>query len=278
MADASPNLEQVVQDVLRGANYRGVSPDLVRRIARHELAIRRSPRDAAKATKNRLHQIYGAFVSAPIRPKRWLAELGVTVEPTSSAPAQNPTFREACARIMARHASTAERLAILPRFYHTILAEVPSIRAVLDLGCGLNPLAIPWMGLPPGVAYTCYDVDADLVAFLNGFFGLAGVDGRAEQRDLVSAPPTAPADLAFALKLLPTLDQIERDAGATLLRALHTPYLLVSFPAHSLCGRAKGMPQHYEARFQALATAEGWTMRRFSFPSELAFLVRRRSA
>jgi 16S rRNA (guanine(1405)-N(7))-methyltransferase len=176
---------------------------------------------------------------------------------------------------MAQHASTVERLAILPEFYRTVLADLPPIRSVLDLGCGLNPLALPWMGLPADVTYTCYDIDAGLVAFLNRFFALAGIDGHAEVRDVVSSPPREPADLALALKLLPTLDQIERDAGATLLRALQASHILVSFPSRSLCGREKGMAQNYEARFLALAEHEGWPVQRFAFATEIAFLVRR---
>lgn len=294
--DQASRTDQLVQEVLRGAKYRAVSVDLVRRIGQQELAAHRTMKDAVKATRNRLHKVYGAFLAAPPRYSRWLEELRVargvpgeerlhgqeagivqgagTCRGAAPAPWQ-PALLEACRRIMARHASTAERLPLLPEFYRTVLADLPPIRSVLDLGCGLNPLAIPWMGLAADVTYTCCDIDAALIALLNHFFALAGVNGRAEVRDLVSSPPREAADLALALKLVPTLDQIERDAGATLLRALHASSLLVSFPARSLGGHEKGMERHYEARFLALAGAEGWTVRRFSFATELAFLVRR---
>jgi 16S rRNA (guanine(1405)-N(7))-methyltransferase len=312
-SDQASRIDQVVQEVQSGAKYRAVSPDLVRRIGRQELAARRTTKEAVKATKNRLHQVYGAFVPTGARYDRWSDELrapaSASEPPTAQAdvlhpqagtrsravaernarghgdahddsdgymlPWQQPAFRDVCWRIMGRHASTAERIAILPEFYRTALAGLPPIRSVLDVGCGLNPLAIPWMGLPADVTYHCCDIDAGLIDFLNRYFALAGIDGRAEVRDVVSSPPREPANLALALKLLPTLDQIERDAGATLLHALVAPYLLVSFPARSLCGREKGMARHHEARFLALAEVEGWAVQRFGFAGELAFLVRR---
>jgi hypothetical protein len=81
--------------------------------------------------------------------------------------------------------------------------------------------------------------------------------------------------LALVLKTLPTLEQIAKDAGRDLLRALDASYLLVSFPARSLGGRDKRMAAHYAQHFEAVVAAEGWPAERFEFASELAFLVRK---
>ena len=64
--------------------------------------------------------------------------------------------------------------------------RLPPIRSVLDVACGLNPLAIPWMPLAPDVHYYACDIYADMIAFLNGFFQIAGIDGQAQACDLVS--------------------------------------------------------------------------------------------
>jgi 16S rRNA (guanine(1405)-N(7))-methyltransferase len=174
---------------------------------------------------------------------------------------------------MRAHASTRERLGILETFYSTIFSVLPPVRSVLDVACGLNPLAIPWMPLAPGAAYYACDIYGDMVAFLNGFFQLAGITGQAQVCDLVSSPPRVRADLALALKVLPPLEQQARNAGRDLLRALDARHILVSFPSHSLGGRGKGMADHYEQGFRALAESEDWTIERFVFPGELAFLV-----
>ncbi|HEX5501143.1 MAG TPA: hypothetical protein VFW96_00890, partial [Thermomicrobiales bacterium] len=127
--------------------------------------------------------------------------------------------------------------------------------------------------LAPDAEYVAYDVDGELIAFLDAFLPLVPVRGRAEVRDVVRHPLTDEADLALVLKALPCLDQLDPAAGARLLDTIAARALLVSFPVRSLGGREKGMAATYEARFAALVAGRGWSVRRFRFATELAFLV-----
>jgi 16S rRNA (guanine(1405)-N(7))-methyltransferase len=265
-------LEALVAAVRSSAKYRHVSPEFVRAIGARELAIRPNLKAAVKATKNALHQAGGAFQDAPIDYARALSLLR---DSWANDPA-GEQFREACRAVMAAHTSTRERLPILDEFYTTIFAALPGPPArVLDIACGLNPLARPWMPLPPAADYVAYDIYADQAAFLNEFFQLSGYAGRAEVRDVIGSPPDEPADLALILKTLPCLEAIDKLAPARLLDAVRAPLLLVSFPAQTLGGRRKGMAAHYEARFRALLDERGWTAEVFEFQTELAFLVRK---
>ena len=289
MAEGRPaEIDQLVAAVQASAHYREVSPVLIRAIGRRELGARRSLKEATKATKNALHQVYGAFLPPKPPYERWLAQLeaareqdarGDITAAASVAPAttygNDPAWRAACSAIMANHTSTAERIPTLAAFYGAALAGLPRINSVIDLGCGLNPLAIPWMDLAPGASYRCCDIDATLIGFLGRTFALAGIDGHAEVRDLVTEPPRQLADLALVLKLLPTLEAIERGAGPALLDALQARHLLVSFPARSLGGRTSGLAAQHAARFLALAEGRGWAVRQIPFPGEVAFLVDR---
>jgi len=276
-------IDALVDAICASKKYAAISEDLVRSIGLRELAARRSLKEAIKATKNKLHQVAGAFLDARPPYGAWLAQLEAIAQP-SGAQAEdqnlelnthNSKLREACAAMMRQHASTRERLPVLDSFYREIFGALPPIGSVLDVACGLNPLAIPWMPLAAGATYAACDLYADMIEFLNCFFELAGIAGRAQVCDLASAPPRQSADLALVLKTLPTLDQIARDAGRDLLRALDARYMLVSFPARSLGGRDKHMAANYARRFEALAAAEGWPAERFEFPTELVFLVRK---
>ena len=284
-----PTIDIITSEVLASAKYRAVSPALVRDLAARELAAGRSRKEAVKAVKNKLHQVAGAYFEAKPDYAGWLAELTAAGQTTTDhRPTTNDqgasvgpwslvlgpsSFEAACKKIMARHASTRERLPILGRFYAEALADVPPPRVVLDLACGLNPLTVPWMPLAPGAEYVACDLYADLAAFLSGFFALAGVRGRAEVCDLLRGAPPVQADLALALKLLPVLEQVDRAAPLRLLQGIRAPRVLVSFPAQSLGGRGKGMAQSYERRFRELVAGQGWEITMFAFPSELAFLV-----
>ncbi len=264
----------LTQQVLQGAKYREVAPALVRRIGAQELARRRSLKEAVKATKNKLHQIGGAYQPGRINYEEGLAMLREPATSTSrSTGVSSPHFRAICHSIMQAHASTRERLPIIEEFYQTTLANLPPIRTVLDLACGLNPLAYPWLPLPADVQYTAVDIYGDMLSFIQQFFAIARVNGRTEQRDIIGNPPTEPADLILLLKTLPCLEQVDKNAAANLIDALNGRFLLISYPAQSLGGRSKGMVENYTRQFEALADGRAWRVEKFEFSTELAFLV-----
>ncbi|HEY7848891.1 MAG TPA: hypothetical protein VIC27_02445 [Ktedonobacterales bacterium] len=289
-AAATPDqLDRLVVAVQASPRYRAVAEPLIRSLGARELAKRRGLKEAVKATKNKLHQVAGAYIEEP-RYDAWLADLGAVWsarddDARGEAPMLQERRQAALRRVMARHASTRERLPILDQFYAQTLASVGPIRSVLDIACGLNPLALGWAPLADAVEYDAYDVYGDLMAFLDGYFALeasygrAGLRGRAEMRDVIAAPPERHADLALLLKAIPCLEQVEKTAGERLLRAIRADHLLVSFPVHSLGGRNKGMIERYEAHFHDLLAqagiGAGASVTRFEFATELAFLVSR---
>jgi 16S rRNA (guanine(1405)-N(7))-methyltransferase len=260
-------VDQLVDAVLKSSKYKNVCQEFVKNIGMPELARRRNLKAAIKATKNKLHQVGGAYLPGKINYAAWLEELKAT------SPAKWDNFVEVCTRIMNQHASTKERLPILSQFYTTLLADLPPVHTVVDLACGLNPLALPWMPVAVDVTYYAYDIYQDMVDFLNAFMALAGVKGQAEARDVIHACPTFKADLALILKAIPCLEQIDKSAGPRLLDMINADHLLISFPGHSLGGREKGMRVNYETRFWELVAHKNWAIKRFEFANELVFLV-----
>jgi len=268
MDDEPTRLNQLVESVFLSARYRSICPDLIRRIGAQELSKRRGLKAAVKATKDRLHQVGGAYLARRVDYAAWLEELRQASR--SGDPAR---LGEVCTAIMGRHSSSRERLPILAEFYAQTLGGLPAIHSALDVGCGLNPLALPWMPLAEGAEYYACDIYQDLVAFVNEFLALVGVPGGAEGCDVVERCPTRRVDVALVLKTIPCLEQLDKSAGRRLLDTLDASHLLVSFPVHSLCGAGKGMAVNYEARFWALIAGRPWSVRRYEFASELAFLV-----
>ena len=266
------DLDRLVSAVLGSRKYGRVSPDVIRRVGARELLARSGLKEAIKATRNKLHQVGGAYLSPAMEYGRWEQRLGAAAQ--SGSPVE---MRAVCAAVMQAHSSTRERLPILDDFFSQTLAGLPAVHTVLDIACGLNPLARPWMPLPEDVRYFAYDMYADMLEFVSRFFQIAGVHGEAQARDIVAAPPQQGADLALFLKALPCLEQIDKAAGARILDAIDAPYLLVSFPVRSLGGRHKGMVDNFEAHFWELIAGKPWGVQRFEFPTELAFLVRKDS-
>jgi 16S rRNA (guanine(1405)-N(7))-methyltransferase len=260
------DIDELVVAVRKSAKYGRVCEDVVRGVGERELAKGRRLKDAVKATKKKLHQVGGAYLEGGMDYAAWLDDL-------REASGNEGNFRWACAQVMRHHASTKERFQVLDEFYATVLAGLPPVRSVLDLACGLDPLAIPWMGLPDGATYHAYDIYEDMVDFLRAFMKLTQVRGQALACDVLQSCPLPKVDLALVLKSIPCLEQIDKAAGARLLDAIDADYLLVSFPVHSLGGREKGMPTNYEARFRELVAGKDWAIKRFEFATELAFLI-----
>jgi 16S rRNA (guanine(1405)-N(7))-methyltransferase len=260
------DIDKLVAAVRKSAKHRRACEDIVRDVGERELAKGRRLKEAVKATKRKLHQVGGAYLEGGVDYADWLDDL-------RAASGDSVNFRRICARVMAHHSSTRERLVVIDEFYGTVLSDLPPVRSVLDLACGLNPLAIPWMGLPDGATYYAYDIYEDMIEFLQAVMELTPVRGQVVACDVLQSCSLPKVDLTLVLKSIPCLEQIDKSAGARLLDAIDADYLLISFPVHSLGGRDKGMPINYEARFRELVAGKDWAVKRFAFATELAFLI-----
>ncbi len=229
MAADDPAVTEVARRVLAAPKYRSLDPALVERFAAEAVARTRTPAEAVKHAKRKLHQAYGAFAAG---------STARAVEACVDAVHAGADVRDACRAAMAAHASTAERVGHLDELAATVAGWCGTPGSVADLACGLGPLAIPWLALAPGAAYDCCDVDRDLVAALGRLGEILPVTVRARTCDLVADPPPAPgADLVLLLKTMTTLEQQRPGATAALLARLRSRHVVVSLPAGSLGGR-----------------------------------------
>lgn len=261
-------LEQLVSEVCAGRKYAAIAPELVRRLSGAALQKGLTGKAAVKDVRNKLHQVGGAYFKHP--PDYAGASTALSALP---ADLSSEEVRPFCREQMRAHASTAERLSVLETFFQICLAPIAPVRSVLDLACGFNPLAIPWMPLQGGFHYTACDIYQDMLDFLQAFFDHYGINGQAASCDLVGGVPQKEAQVAFLLKTIPCLEQVDKSVGLPLLEAVRAEHILVSFPVASLGGRKKGMPAFYREHFLDMLKAQSWSVREFSFETELAFLV-----
>ena len=270
MPESNPDLDQLIRQVQTLAKYSRVSTELIRSLLIRELAKRPNPKEAVKAVRSKLHQVGTAYQEKPLPYGAWSEELAAL-----PADLHDPRVLAFLQRVLPAHSSTRERMPILPRFYTECLAGLGDISSVLDIACGLNPLAIPWMPLKPGCTYTACDIFSDMIDFINIFFEHFQLNGQALLTDVTREIPPIEVDLVLILKTIPCLEQMDKETGQRLLTGLAAPNLLVSFPARSLGGKSKGMVRHYEQHFHELVAGRAWRITRFEFPGELAFLVQK---
>jgi 16S rRNA (guanine(1405)-N(7))-methyltransferase len=252
--------DAVIAGLRESSKYRNLSASVLARTAQWALA-RHAGRDALKAAKRKLHQVYAAFCppGAIARLARLIAELPA---PDASA------FRAACGEILAGHASTAERLPHLDSLYPRLWELTGPPRSVLDLACGFHPFAMPWMQLPSDAVYLPCDLDERLIEQVNRFLMHVGSPPIARCRDVLGEEFER-FDVVLLLKTFPCLEQQEPDAGLRLLQTLPARVAVVSFPTVSLSGRRKGMRGHYCKVVDSLAASCGLQPRLWELPDEL---------
>ncbi|MEJ2207423.1 MAG: 16S rRNA methyltransferase [Anaerolineae bacterium] len=263
-------LEQVVSAVRSSKKYRTVCAETVRRLAAGELQRTANPKQAIKATKRRLHQVYGAFEAGidydDVYRRLEEAYRGGALD----------GIRNVCRQALAAHSSTRERLPLLDEFYPAIWQVTGTPHSILDAGCGLNPLALPWMELPHLARYVALDIDGARVDFLDRFLALAGLPPLARCQDLLVEPPADEVDVALLLKMSPSLERQQEGATLDLVGQLNAPWVVVSYAVRSLGGREKGMVEHYGQQFRQWAAERSWPVHELAFGGELVFLVDRR--
>jgi len=263
----STQIDDLVESIRSSAKYRYISPDLVRRIGSVELLKRASQKQALKSTKSKLHQVGAAYVARRTPYDRWLRAL------SAAQRGGRGRLEAVCREAMLTHVSSREREPIVGRFYEDVFGRVGPVGSILDIACGLNPLAWPWMHLPQDVTYRALDVYSDLAGFLNNVFGILGVDGQAVAQDVLSPKAALDADVTLLLKAVPCLQQIDRAATVALVDAITSPWIVISYPVRSIGGHGRGMVENYRADFIALAEGRSWRTEELLYDTELAYVV-----
>jgi len=262
-------IRMVSQAVLEKSKYSQISPELVERLAKLELEKGRNFKEAVKTVSGKLHQVGGAYLSS--QPRYAHLHQEIKELPGDLQADQSLTF---CHQVMQLHSSTRERLTSVAQFFNETLKTIAPIYSILDLACGLNPLALAWMPVAKTIQYDACDIYADMVHFMDTFLNHFHIPGRRYVCDLLNPEYYPPVQVAFLLKTLPCLEQLEKGIHLELLEKIPAEAMLISYPIYSLGGRSKGMRKNYEKQFNELISGKNWQVQRFEFANELAFLVR----
>jgi len=140
------------------------------------------------------------------------------IEPNASHSQRGPIIDG----ILNGHASTRERLAEREEFYQQLAAHVPPPRAVLDVGCGVQPLMFPfdrdWASHLD--LYVALDSDAQDVEcvdafsrFEHGRYRLAAARWNIADgwRHVTQLAECEQFNLALLMKIVPVVDRQHRD-------------------------------------------------------------------
>lgn len=272
--------QEIARALVSTRKYGRVHAGLLARVARRALTAH-GGRDALKAAKRILHELAGAFLYAESsrRAERLVRSL---------TGADVARCQEVCIGVLRLHTSSAERLPALAELYERIWAAAGEARGarrtdplrVLDLACGLNPFALPWMGLAPGSSYHGIDADGrvvDLARLALSHIELPELRQPAvvEVGDVLSLPEVASDrfDVVLLLKALPTLERLAPGASSELLRRITVPVVVISTATNSLGRRSVRRLSHDALIERTLADSGRRQVVRFEMAGEAVIVT-----
>lgn len=262
----TPDLEKILQS----KKYRqlNIPSDTILDLIRQPEAKRLASRDLQKWVKRKLHNIVADYLGDPDYEKSTLEMDEVFQSGDEIA------RRDFCRKILSSHASTRERLPILSEFYAGIFELTGIPKSILDLACGLNPFALPWMGLPISTHYYAFDLHQPRIDLINQFFSKVGLNPLAQHQDILARPPTIAADVAFLFKEAHRMEQRQPGCNRDLWKALNVKWLLVSLPTSSLSGKHDLLQKHRRLVQQSIL-GNDWKVTEILFGNEMVFCIKK---
>ncbi|MEK6901410.1 MAG: hypothetical protein AABX37_03650 [Nanoarchaeota archaeon] len=179
------------------------------------------------------------------------------------------------------HASTTERLSFYPRLYAQLFAITGTPKVILDLGCGLNPLSLPFMNIEK-VTYYAYDINVQEIHVISQFFTQGKKDhpffiGKASILDIsdTTAVKHLPrADVCFLFKVTDALDRNKgHTASEQLIRAIPARYVILSFSTKTLSGKPMTAPRRRWVEWMCQRIGYPYTI--LEFENEIFYVVRK---
>lgn len=258
------DIENTIQEIMNSKKYGHLCYDTIKRVAEEESLKHKNHKETIKAVKNKLHQIYGAFLV-----QYDIKMLFECIEKIK----QGQPLENMCQQILSMHVSTSERLGVYDKLYKRIFSVTGQPSSIIDFACGLNPFSFPWMGLN-AISYYAYDIDELLIDAINEFFETVGLEPKAAVQDVVLNTPGVYADVAFVFKFLPTVERQKLSYLDFLLR-INAAFIIVSFPCTSIGGKNKGMSENYSRRMEDCLTGVFDILSCFTEGNEKFYIIKR---
>jgi 16S rRNA (guanine(1405)-N(7))-methyltransferase len=262
----SDDVEAIVTAVKQSKKYRDTHEETIRVLATDGLKRYGKPKPALKFVREQLHSIMAPYLGDP--------DYDVAIRQLKAAFATRDAaqIKATCRDLLHYHLSTRERLPILDDFYREIFQVTGKPRSILDIACGLNPLAFPWMGLEPPLDFYAYDIHEPRIAFLNQYFDLQGLPHLARLQDVAHHFPQEQADVALFLKEMPRFERNYHGRGRPLLQALRVHHIVISFPTISTHG-GRNLTNRYRDFLHHLIDGFNWGVTELLFEGELVFCL-----
>jgi 16S rRNA (guanine(1405)-N(7))-methyltransferase len=264
-----PEIQQLIENTQSSRKYRGLglNPDTIRDLIIQEAPHHTSQKKLRKSVRRKLHNIVAPYLGEPDYSSQTAELMAI-----KSSYSNSQEIQEFCLKSLSDHTSTAERIPFMEAFYQRIFAVTGKPEILLDLACGLHPLAFPWMGLPTSTQYHAFDIIQPRIDFINIFFIKSGLPPLAKNQDILAHPPQTRADLCLFFKEAHRFEKRSPGCNQKFWASLNTQWLAISLPTQNLAGTHSLVEQHRALIKDNLPQSHG-RLQELSFENEIVFLV-----
>ena len=233
--------QKISDNILRSAKYRGkgLNPYTIQDLIDQEAPKYTSKRALIKAVRRKLHNIVAPYLGDPDYSK-----LHMHLSRLQDYSLGSPQLQSFCLKVLNLHASTAERVPHLAQFYDKLFSVIGKPQIILDLACGLHPLAFPWMDLPLTTQYHAFDIIQSRIDFINAFFNKIGLAPLAKNQDILTQTPGFHANLGIFFKEAHRFEKRSPGSNKNFFSSLDVDLLAVSLPNMDLTGNHSLLSRH----------------------------------
>jgi len=185
---------------------------------------------------------------------------------TSSKNREKLLKEKAIEKLLKTHSSTAERLDYYPKLKKII--DSLKMKSILDLGCGLNPIALA----NKKIKYYASDIREDELELIKLFFKKNRIKGKTFCYDLRKINDNLPkADLCLLFKVLDIIDDKKHKISKKIIETIPCNQIIVSFSTKKLSGKKMNFPKR--RWFEFLLERLNLKFKKFETDNEVFYLI-----
>lgn len=252
---STPEEKEIIKDIKEKKELRGISDDVVQNVLTEYLRKNRislsnksqkQKKILLKEVRSQLRLLAGRFQKSTKSKDSLLIHGKIN-------------------SLLETHSSTAERISFYPAF-RNLLSEL-KVTSLLDLGCGLNPIALA----SKKYVYYASDINEADLATVSNYFKTKGFKVSTFVLDIRKIQEPLPqTDVCLLLKLLDVVDP-KHNLSENILKSIPSKKIIVSFSTKKLSGKKMNFPRRYW--FEKLLAKLGYIYKTVESDNEIFYII-----
>lgn len=170
--------------------------------------------------------------------------------------------------LLKKHSSTKERINSYPEIKELIFKNKP--KSILDLGCGINPIAIA----NKNTKYYAYDIKEKELNLLKEFFKKENILGEVFFVDIRKVKEYPKTDICLIFKVLDLVDSKRHENAKIIFEKVKSKEIIISFSTRTLSGKKMSVPRR--PWFEKYLEKNNISFEVYQTINEIFYIIRRK--